>query len=161
MPLNKYIRISGTFEQTDTLFLQFGNSSRINKVVAVPLSDHDQCDEATFKKWTLHKEFDRLSTGYNWTEILLFGLREKVVTRQTAYLVLERVEDYIKYKIAPPKELEEKCAELNYVYRSRISSVRDQKNVKEEALQNVIDLYNQRIRWWNPVEPLIVIVNRR
>jgi len=155
MPLTQDIRISGTFSQTDTLFLQIGNSSRVNKVLAVPLENLGQCDSMTFKKWSLHKEFNRIVTGYNWSEMLLFGLREKVVTMQTSYLVLERVEDYIKYNIAPPKDLEQKCAELNYVYKSEFRQNEIKKKIKDDELQHVVNLHNNRIRWWNPGESLI------
>lgn len=157
MPLTKDIRISGNFRQSDTLFLQFGNSSRVNRVVAVPLSDLGQCDDESFKKWTMHKEFNRMVTGYNWSEMLLFGLRERVVTLQTSYLVLERVEDYIKYNIAPPKDLVQKCAELNYVYKSEFRQNEIKKKVKEDELQNVVNIHNNRIRWWDPNESLIII----
>ena len=52
----------------------------------------------------------------NWQHILRYGLTESVVTYRTSFIVLERVEDYIRYQIRPPKDLEETCREMNYVY---------------------------------------------
>ncbi len=82
----------------------------------------------------------------NWTSTLDFGLEEKIVTMNTSYIVLERIEDYIKYNIAPPQELAEACAKLGYVKKdSKI--IRQQLKQKEEfdIINDVVKDYNKRI----------------
>jgi tetratricopeptide (TPR) repeat protein len=150
------VLLSGTINQADNLELLYGNNSVTNKSenYFIPLNEH--CDEATYKKMSMLKAYDSLMYGnhgyWNWQNMVVFGLTEKVVTPQTSYLVLERIEDYIRYKIAPPKELEEKCAEMNYVYRSEYKIQALKTFTEQDALESVVKDYNKRVNWWSKTE---------
>ncbi|HLO38823.1 MAG TPA: TonB-dependent receptor plug domain-containing protein, partial [Lacibacter sp.] len=79
-----------------------------------------------------------------------FGLDERVVTQQTAFIVLERVEDYIRYNITPSKDLEEECRRLNYVKKDTRNIRRSLATQTTEAdLTNLIWQYNWRIKKWD------------
>jgi TonB-dependent SusC/RagA subfamily outer membrane receptor len=83
-------------------------------------------------------------------------LREKVVTPHTAYIVLERIEDYVKYNITPPAELAEECKRINYVKRdTRFQRQQITKMDEYDIINRVVDAYNNRIRKWDPKEPPI------
>jgi len=159
LKLGKSILLSGTFEQSDNLELIYGNNTAMNKSENYFLSAAENCDETTYKKMRMLKSYDSLMYGddgyYRWQNMIIFGLAERVVTPQTSYLVLERIEDYIKYKIAPPKELEEKCAEMNYVYKQEYKINALKTFTEQDALAQVVNNYNRRITWWNKDEALI------
>ena len=159
LKLGKSILLSGTFDQSDNLELIYGNNSSMNKSENYFLSVAENCDEETYKKMRMLKEYDSLMYGdvgyYDWQNKIIFGLTEKVVTPQTSYLVLERIEDYIKYKIAPPKELEEKCAEMNYVYKQEYKIKALKTFTEQDVLEQVVNNYNRRITWWSKDEALI------
>ncbi len=154
------VLLSGTISQADNLELFYGNNSLINKSENYFIPVNENCDEATYKKMKMLKAYDSLlyQNNYyywNWQNMIVFGLTERVVTPQTSFLVLERIEDYIKYKIAPPKELEEKCAEMNYVYRSEYKIKALKSFTEQEVLESVVKDYNKRINWWSKTETQI------
>ena len=156
--LGKTIFLSGQITQPGNLQLFYGNNGAINKTENIFLSDNETYSPDLYKTIKMLKSYDSLM--YNnyytyWQNLVVFGLTEKVVTPQTSYLVLERIEDYINYKIAPPKELEEKCAEMNYVYKSEYKIQALKTFTEQEALQTAVNNYNVRIRWWDKNAPLI------
>ena len=151
------VLLSGTINQADNLELLYGNNSLINKSENYFIPVNETCDETTYKKMKMLKAYDSLlyENNYyywNWQNMIVFGLTERVVTPQTSFLVLERIEDYIKYKIAPPKELEEKCAEMNYVYKSEYKIQALKSFTEQDALESVVKDYNKRIKWWSKTE---------
>lgn len=159
--LDRNILLSGTIDQSDNLEIIYGNNTRLHKSENYFLNANEICDADTYNKVRMLKAYDSLMYGesrsYNWQDMIVFGLTERVVTQQTSFLVLERIEDYITYKIAPPKELEEKCAEMNYVYKwdYKIKALRN--FTEQDALQAVVKDYNKRINWWDKNEGLIDI----
>ncbi len=159
MKLGSSILLSGSIDAADNLELFYGNNTSTSGSENYFLPANANCDESTFKKMQMLKAYDSLMYGnynyWHWQNIIVFGLTERVVTPQTSYLVLERIEDYIKYKIAPPKELEAKCAELNYVYKSEYKIKALKEFTEQEALETVVKDYNKRISWWSKGEALI------
>jgi len=157
------VLLSGSITRADNLELFYGNNSAIARSENYFIPVNESCDESTYQKMRMLKAYDSLMYDHyqywNWQQMIVFGLTERVVTPQTSFLVLERIEDYIKYKIAPPKELEEKCAEMNYVYRSeyKINALRS--FTEQEALAAVVKDYNKRINWWSKTEPAIDLNN--
>lgn len=151
------VLLSGTINKADNLELFYGNNSVIAKSENYFIPVNENCDETTYRKIKMLKAYDSMlyeNSNYyrNWQNMIVFGLTERVVTPQTSFLVLERIEDYIKYKIAPPKELEEKCAEMNYVYRSEYKIQELRSFTEQESLESVVKEYNKRISWWGSTE---------
>jgi len=159
---NKVIGLSGIAPEQDTIELVYGNSSTGKYVQRIPVSlAVGQCNNYLSNKVRMLKSYDSIMSYnnyrnyYRWYDQLAFGIREKVLTYQTAFLVLERIEDYIKFNIEPPAELEEACRQRNYVYKSdyRIKALEEYK--KTNDLQRVVNNYNQRIRRWDKNAPLV------
>jgi len=157
------IILSGSINKADNLELFYGNNSAISKSENYFLPGDQNCDEATYKKMKMLKTYDSLVYGnyhyYQWKNMIVFGITERVVTPQTSFLVLERIEDYINYKIAPPKDLEAKCAALNYVYRSAFKIKALTEFTEQETLDAVVKDYNKRINWWSKDAALIDLKN--
>ncbi|RYZ20307.1 MAG: hypothetical protein EOO16_17150 [Chitinophagaceae bacterium] len=99
-------------------------------------------------------DFSRI-VSYGWAEQLRFGVRHGIVTGRTAYIVLERVEDYIRYQIRPPKELEQTCAEQGYVWKDAMPALQARSTL--ELFQSAAGYYFNRLRELDPqARPLAV-----
>jgi len=148
------VLLSGTIDKSGNLQLYFGNSNSINKTTSVYL-DTANCNSDDYNIVQMLRGYKDVVRSDQWEKMLLFGLTEKLVTPNTAFIVLEKVEDYVKYNIAPPKELEQKCAEMNYVYKSEYKDRLLKTYSEEESLQQVVNSYNRRIQWWDKRASLI------
>lgn len=68
-------------------------------------------------------------------------------TRETSLIVLETVEDYVRYEIAPPEE-------LRADYAQKISERDDErKENRDEHLQEIVESFEEKYQWWNKVFP--------
>lgn len=137
-----------TLQDTDTLYLYYGNGLHITKVEKIILQSSVACtNNGGLDRITMLQQYAAINQSYNWENTLDFGVRERVVTQHTAFIVLEKVKDYIQYNIAPPKELEAECEQLNYVKtNSKLTRERLRKKDEFEIIQNVVDAYNQRVK---------------
>lgn len=153
--------LSGILSKPDTLVLIYGNDKSINRVDSIYLNGAaNNCDSTLTSQLSLLRNYDSImyrNDVYHWRDKLIFGLQNKVITPHTSFLVLERIEDYIRFKIAPPKELEQQCESMNYVYKSeyKIKSLEEQDEVVE--LQRTVENYNSKIAWWGKNEPPIIL----
>ena len=162
MKLNQPLLISGTLpDQTDTLFLHYGNNNAIVGVQQIVLPAKSNCNEPLISRINMLQQFDRIIHSSDWEKVLDFGLDEHVITPNTAYIVLERIEDYIKYNIEAPKDLQEECKLLQYVksdtrgYRQRIKQ-QDAFSI----LSEVVKVYNERIKKGDQKEDLISLAKQ-
>jgi len=160
--LNEYLFINGELpNDTDTLLLYYGNNNHRFKTDTVIIKTTQQCTNAAIDRIDMINRFDELLQAKEWQDILEFGLKEKVVTPNTAYLVLERIEDYIRYNIMPPAELEEACLEKGYV-KKQPGQVRDALRKSDEGLllRKIATAYNERIYKWDRNGKGIVLTTR-
>lgn len=146
--------VNGTLAQSsDTIYFHYGNNGSINFTEKILLRDLENCPSSPIDRLSMLNNFDKLIRSYSWSDIIDYGLKEKVVTPYTAYIVLERVEDYIKYNITPPKELEAECERMNYVKRdTRFERRKIEKMSDYDILNKVVNAYNERIKKWDEKE---------
>ncbi|MEO8442756.1 MAG: VIT domain-containing protein, partial [Betaproteobacteria bacterium] len=93
---------------------------------------------ARFKIEALEAQYD-----LNRAEIRRLGQTFHLVTRDTSLIVLERVEDYARYEIAPPPELAGEYARLNAAALQRRTADR------AAHLENIVRRFQDKITWWN------------
>ncbi len=136
---------------SDTIILEFGNSSGPTRTEKILLRDGQTCVEEDISRIPMLKQFAAVIRTSDWNHILDFGLMHKVVTPHTAYIVLERVEDYIKYNITPPADLQEECERLNYVRVDTRAQRRMQAALDDHAMgTGFLKAYNKRLLGWDP-----------
>ena len=157
VPLSKNIFLNGTmFTSSDTLIIKYGYNNRVTGIQKVYLSSNIECATGNIERIPAFRRFEELLNSYDWERILEFGLKEKMVTANTAFIVLEKVEDYIKYNITPPKELEKQCEDLQYVKKdTRQQRQRMKLSDEYEVLDRTVKAYNDKIRRWDPKTPVI------
>jgi TonB-dependent SusC/RagA subfamily outer membrane receptor len=143
--------INGTMDgRSDTLYFHYGTNAGLNRVEKIVIDAGMQCPGSAIDRLSMLNNFDYITRQYSWSNIIDFGLKEKVVTPHTAYIVLERTEDYVKYNITPPKELETECEKMNYVKRdTRFERMKLAETDEFTIVSNVVKVYNQRISQWD------------
>ena len=151
--------INGTMDrQNDTLYFQYGTNSQVMNIEKIPINVSTECSGSPIDRISMLNNFDRNVRSYSWSNIIDFGLQEKVVTTNTAYIVLERTEDYVRYNITPPKELEAECEKMNYVKRdTRFERKKIEELDEFNIITNVVNAYNERIRKWDANEKQIYL----
>ena len=81
----------------------------------------------------------------NADELLALGRSFNMVTPNTSLMVLERVEQYLQYRIVPPKT----HPDLYKAFISRIEEEgRQQKTVDEAKINRVLALWQARLDWY-------------
>lgn len=159
MPLKQaeVLFINGTMPQrTDTLYFQYGSNGHITNTEKIIVHSNVECPASSIDRINMLNNYEDIIRSYSWSNMVDFGLKEKVVTPNTAYIVLERIEDYVRYNISPPKELEAECEKINYVKRDTRFERRKMEQASEfDILRNVVNIYNQRISKWDANEKLI------
>jgi TonB-dependent SusC/RagA subfamily outer membrane receptor len=127
--------------------LLFGN--KVHHVKTYVLHAVNDLDTAlnTIQTIQMLTAYEKVRKLNHWQELLIFGLENRIVTSNTAFLVLERIEDYIKYQIAPPRELEEECKQLNYVYSTPYKKQAIYARALNEVLTNEIKELNIKSGW--------------
>ena len=144
-PIQSYFSISGIGKDklSQEITLLVGNRTGAIKEIKVPLKSDD--GEIDLQQIWAQKKIVALDTQYedHREEIEAIGRQFGVVTRNTSLIVLENVEDYIRYAITPPAEL---LPEFN----------RLKKEERIEKEERVADLLSQaqniseELRcWWN------------
>jgi hypothetical protein len=82
----------------------------------------------------------------NEKEIAALGKQYGLVTPYTSLLVLDSLEQYVQYEIAPPKSL----PAMREEYMRRIDTVEHQKQKeKADKLAQVVRMWEERVKWWN------------
>jgi tetratricopeptide (TPR) repeat protein len=79
----------------------------------------------------------------NRAEIRRLGQSFRLVTRETSLIVLDRIEDYVRFEITPPAEL------LADYERQRQVVARQRGAEKSAHLENVVRRFQEKISWWN------------
>ena len=143
LKISESILLNGTMENNhDSLFMLYGNNVAAQEQI-VFLNGNETCTTVALSRIEMLQNFDKIILDYNWETILEFGLIEKVVTPNTAFIVLERMEDYIKYNIQTPDEMKAECEKMNYVWKdSRALRKQQQQQQRISSLQTVVNQYN-------------------
>ena len=76
------------------------------------------------------------------------GRRYGIVTEGNSLIVLETAEDYVRYQITPPKELEQEYNKLS----SEINS--EKMEEQKQALERVISQSKEQTSWWQTSYPI-------
>lgn len=93
---------------------------------------------ARMKIEALEAQFD-----LNRAEIRRTGQAFRLVTRETSLIVLDRIEDYVRFEIVPPVEL------LADYERQRQIAARNRGVERSAHLDNVARRYQEKISWWS------------
>ena len=144
-PEQNRISIAGMLtERATTLRLRIVHPSGKTSVVEVPLKNQQASGSHAAALWArmrlaeLEAAFD-----FNRAEIRRLGRTYALVTRETSLIVLDRIEDYVRYEIVPP-------AELRADYQLLLASTAQQRTTERKShLDNVVRMLAEKTAWWN------------
>ena len=95
-------------------------------------------------------KIDNLSLRHqrNKKQIITLAKQYRIVTRFTSLIVLDRIEDYVRYEIVPPPALRDRYNALFKKKKHRIQSE------KKQAIEEAIRLLDEQKRWYRTKFPL-------
>ncbi len=137
--------ISALAEQNITLQFGYSNTVMLEKSIKLSYSKQQTTLVNLQRFWAQQKiiELDLQFEKYK-DEISSLGRQHSIVTRNTSLMVLETVEDYVRYKIEPPAELRK---EYYAILKEKRNSGLEETWDNYDILSSIKNLFN----WWNPV----------
>jgi TonB-dependent SusC/RagA subfamily outer membrane receptor len=148
--------ITGTISgDPGLLTFSYGNNYKATQERRLPYRDMGLCDGSDISKIKMLSDFDSAIRKFEWWRAIEFGKREKVVTLSTSFIVLEKIEDYVKFNITPPKDLESQC-DMGQFVKSDVEKRKFLQQMTDgDILTGVVNSYNQTISWWDKSKPMI------
>lgn len=143
-PVAANCTITGISSAPNTsITLLFGDGNQVLYQKTVTLNSGVQNFISVEKLWAQQK-IAVLEQQYeqNKTTITELGKKYGLVTQNTSLIVLDAVEDYVRYEIEPPAELR---GEYNKLMKERL--VRRNEDM-QATLSTAIDLYADLGNWW-------------
>lgn len=144
--LNNFSVAGIATEPKATITLQFGYGTTVTteKTVTLDFSKQEAGAVNLARVWA-QKKLGELDVQYDQNKELItfLGKQFSIVTRNTSLIVLETVNDYVRYEIEPPAEL-----------RSQYDQMIKQQLVQREGrlqltLANALQQLNTLVTWWN------------
>lgn len=149
---NDMITVGGIMKSDEAVIeLQFESGPGTTRLERVRISGREDFDSGTAiaRLWA-HNELDRYGADpvRNEAAITSIGQRFGIVTQGTSLIVLELLEDYVRFNIAPPANESTLLAQWTERRKGIVDdSVRRRSLHKEEMLA----LWNQRKEWYDRV----------
>ena len=125
VPVHGNFSIAGISDTSNAeLTLLFGFGGKVERRIKVTLDAKSAGGEVNAHKIWAQKKIAELDLNYekNRDELTALGRQFGIVTRNTSLIVLETVDDYIRYNITPPASEKELYAE----YRRRTKGLQGQ-----------------------------------
>lgn len=123
--------VSGKFKQDTTIELLFGYANEVEDSFKVVVNKSSNKTPLIRRLWAKQKlEYLSDSKEENKDEIIALGKGYKLISDYTSMIILDRVEDYVKYKIEPPTELRKEYKEI----------LKNQKENNTDLEEELIDL---------------------
>ena len=151
VPLNGDFSVSGILHSgRAVLRLHFGVKGDTAYTKTVILRRRNTDTGGIVPRLHAQKRIDRLMVHYdnNRNEIQKLAQKYTIVTRDTSLIVLERLSDYVKYKITPPTELTD-------AWKQALTRIRVLKKKKQFShLEKVVRMFDALRMWWEKKYPL-------
>lgn len=144
-PAQRRFAIAGVLtEAAATLRVTVVHPGGRRQVITVPIAMQRNASALAASMWARYR-IAGLEAEYDVDrdEIRRLGKAFGLVTRETSLIVLDRVEDYARYEIAPPAELVAAYLEL------RAAAVQRQAADRQAHLERVVKRFEDKQAWWN------------
>lgn len=146
LTVSDHFSLVGILNQPQTeIVLQFGfgNKVSLEKTIVLNSTTQSTKDWDISKFWAQKKIAElELFNKKNDEEIKTVGQQFGLVTQNTSLIVLENVQDYVRYKISPPQELR---AEYNNITKNNLANLeelrKDLMAKSEEMIENLKKWY--------------------
>ncbi|WP_299104622.1 VIT domain-containing protein [uncultured Tenacibaculum sp.] len=155
--MNDFV-ISGRFKRKSTIKLIFGYQDEIIKEISIDL-DRSKKSSQVKRLWAKEKlKYLSVDKEENKKAIISLAKQYQLITDYTSMLILDRIQDYVKYKIEPPKELRRQYKAL---LREREEDQISKREDFELRREDIFDQYKEVTDWYNETYPLKKVKNKR
>ena len=140
------LRVAGRRLRPDAVLrVTLTGSGRPIEVPVTPASPRQPLAPLLWAGWRI----DALQADYALKrgEIARLGKRFGIATCDTSLIVLDRLEDYVRYDIAPPPELRKAFDQMRTLRSGQLATTRG------EHLQRVLRDLDAKVTWWNTPYP--------
>ena len=144
---------SGYLNSEDaTLVVSLGYPNKVIVEKELTFSKNTAASDEEFdllrRVWAEKKIAQLRREGAESKAIDVVGRRYGIVTEGNSLIVLETVEDYVRYQITPPKELEQEYNKLS----AEINT--EKMEEQKQALERVISQSKEQTSWWQTSYPI-------
>lgn len=142
--------ITGQFKKNTSVELEFGYRGKVTKTVTFDLRDSQNSDLVR-RLWAKEK-LKSLNTEKekNKKEIISLAKQYHLITDFTSMLILDRIEDYVRYRIEPPKELRARYKEL--LKEKDLDDALAKEDI-EDRKEELFDDYQDILDWYHSPFP--------
>lgn len=138
--------LSGKFYEADKFQMQFGYNGKVTKTIEVDFSKASN-SAMTKRLWAKSKLKHLLTDKINNKDAIIKHCKENhLISEYTSMIVLDRIEDYVRYRIEPPKELLTE-------YKRRLSNSKQEEVARNESIkykqQELLNSYKTFRDWYN------------
>lgn len=144
-PVGETFSLAGIMKTKSTkMVLYFGFGSEVTDSLVCEISAIDGQKAGNVKRIWAQKKLAELDMDYvkNEKEITAIAKKYSIVTRNTSLIVLDRVEDYVRYGIVPPDELLE---EYNRLIKDEPKTDYEENKIAG----NILSARELFLEWWN------------
>ena len=134
------------FKNGDKITLLFGYGTTSDTKIDILLDTKNETSKKVKFIWA-QKKLKALSyeKDKNQDEIISTSKKYQIISPFTSLIVLDRIEDYVRYKIEPPANLLEE-------YNNRLASAErnevDRKSEQNDLRDDLLDDYSDITDWW-------------
>ena len=150
MPINAgTLIVTGILRKPSaTVRMKVGFSEADAKTVDIAVKSGEGASTLAARAWAMTKiDYLAAAAGDNSEDIRRTSREFRIVTADTSLIVLETLQDYIRYDIEPPAELRDEWLK----YRRTTEATFD-KN-RRQKIDRVAQLFNERVKWWEKEFP--------
>ncbi|WP_299122548.1 VIT domain-containing protein [uncultured Tenacibaculum sp.] len=142
--------ISGRFKENPSIELKFGYQGKVSKIVTLNLKDSQKSNNVK-RLWAKEKlKYLNNEKEENKKKIVSLAKQYHLITDYTSMLILDRIEDYVKYGIEPPKELRLRYKEL--LKEKEETQVLEEEDIKDRK-EELFDQYEEIRDWYELTYP--------
>lgn len=144
-PVSETFSVAGIMKTKNAkMVLYFGFGREVTDSLVCEISALDGQKAGNVKRIWAQKKLAELDMDYvkNEKEITAMAKKYSIVTRNTSLIVLDRVEDYVRYGIVPPDELLE---EYNRLIKDEPKTDYEENKIAG----NILSARELFLEWWN------------
>ena len=146
--MGRFTLVGKLTDESATVSVDYGIQGRQSDKRTFKVSRSEAVEGSLLRRLWAQKKLAELmiSQKRNEKEIAALGKQFGMVTPYTSLLVLDTLEQYVRYEIAPPKSL----PTMREEYMRRIDTIEHQKQKqKADKLAEVVRMWQERVKWWD------------
>lgn len=134
--------------------LHFGYGNKITESHTIIVDNSKRIENSLGERIWAQKKLKSLLVKGNSEEIKAHGKKFSLVTPGTSLIVLDNVQDYVRYGIVPPESLQKE-------YFALVSrQTKNRETFRQNRLDQICSQFKEDIEWWENVDDHRLIVDK-